>query len=374
MSWLGPNRGGTSWADEPAKPETTAAQPSVLPPSAAQPAAPANDGESLQSQLKAAAGKLESQQAFLLRYKFQPGDEVRWRVVQLVTVDTKIRGSSQIAKTRSVSTKVWKVRSVDEAGNITFTHQVDDADMWQSNSGAPEVHYNSRAHATPPREYALVANSVGKPLANVTLAPSGRVVKRDSLQPHFSPTTAELAIPFPEQPIRVGTKWNLPDEVRVRLDEGRVQRVQIRQVFTLEKVETGIATIGVRTEVITPINEPKVQAQLVQKLLNGRVKFDIDAGRLHSKQVDLDETVIGFSGADSVMQYLARFTEEQVTAEAAEKSAVSLAEAARAPKSSTPAAKPTIVRGPVAVADAKSATKGSKEPRGAVKPVTGLSQ
>jgi hypothetical protein len=51
-------------------------------------------------------------------------------------------------------------------------------------------------------------------------------------------------------------------------------------------------------------------------LTQGSVKFDLDAGRLISRQMDLDETVIGFSGPDSVMQYLARLTDELLPANA----------------------------------------------------------
>jgi hypothetical protein len=49
----------------------------------------------------------------------------------------------------------------------------------------------------------------------------------------------------------------------------------------------------------------------------GTIKFDIDAGRLIHKQMDLDESVLGFAGADSHMQYLARLTEEPLKAETA---------------------------------------------------------
>ena len=45
------------------------------------------------------------------------------------------------------------------------------------------------------------------------------------------------------------------------------------------------------------------------------IKFVVDAGRLIHKQMDLDESVHGFSGPESHMQYLARFTEEPATAE-----------------------------------------------------------
>lgn len=273
-------------------------------------AAESPSGTDLQAKLKSAAKRLDAEQTYELRYKFEPGEFVRWRAVQLVTVDTKIRGTGQTAKTRSVSLKSWRVSDVDDAGNATFVYQVDEVDMWQAVSGQREVKYNSRTDDNPPREYAHVADSVAVPLARITLSPTGRMVRRENKHRQFSPNTTELAIPLPDEPVRVGAKWHVTDESRVRLEDGRVQRVQMKHVFTLEKVVAGLATIRMHTEVLSPVNDPKVEAQLVQKLQNGQIMFDLDAGRMLSKQIDLDSTVIGFSGADSVMQYLARFTEE----------------------------------------------------------------
>ena len=267
--------------------------------------------------MQAAARQLANSQSYTFAYRATAGETQRWKVTHLVTVDTKIRGSEQSAKTRSASTKSWRVTSVDDDGNISFVYTVDEVDMWQSVTGRQEVRYNSRTDAMPPREYEIAAKSVGVPLATVTIDRFGRVVKRDSEQSQFNPGLGELTIPFPEKEMKVGARWNVPDEIRIRLEDGRVQRVQTRQTYTLEKVETGVATIGIKTEVLTPIDDPKVHAQLVQRLTQGSVKFDLDAGRLISRQMDLDETVIGFSGPDSVMQYLARLTDELLPASAA---------------------------------------------------------
>jgi len=272
---------------------------------------PTAGGDSgLAAQLKNASKRVAGEQTFLLKYKAERDDVVRWKVVHLVTIDTKIRGSEQTAKTRSVSMKLWKVSNVDESGNITLVHSIESVDMWQSVTGRQEVRYNSRTDATAPREYEAVSKSIGVPLATLTVSPFGRVLKRDGSQSQFNAGLGDLTIPLPEQPVKLGAKWSVPDEVRIRLEDGRVQKVQTRLAYTLDRVETGVATILVKTEVLTPVNDPKVHAQLVQRLTNGSLKFDIDAGRLISRQMDLDETVVGFSGADSVMQYLARLTEE----------------------------------------------------------------
>jgi len=263
--------------------------------------------------LKAAARQVAKDQAYLLHYRATAGDQLRWKVTHLVTVDTKIRGSEQTAKTRSISSKLWEISNVDEEGNITFVHKVEAVDMWQNVSGRQEVRYNSRSDEPPPREYEAAAKSIGVPLATVTINKFGRVLKRQSDLPQFNPGLGELTIPFPEKEVKIGTRWHVPEEMKIRLEDGRVQKVLTRLSYQLEKVETGVATIQVKTEVLTPIDDPKVHAQLVQRMTNGFVKFDLEAGRLIARQMDLDETVIGFSGADSVMQYLARLSEEVAT-------------------------------------------------------------
>jgi hypothetical protein len=49
---------------------------------------------------------------------------------------------------------------------------------------------------------------------------------------------------------------------------------------------------------------------LIQRLTQGTIRFDIDAGRVLSQRLELDERVLGFNGPDSSLHYLGRFTEE----------------------------------------------------------------
>ena len=255
--------------------------------------------------------------AYSLAYKFAVGDEIRTKVVHLVTVETTIKGVNQTASTRSVSTKLWKIVRVEPTGNIVFEHSVEDVNMWQNVTGREEVRYNSTADKTPPPGHEHIAASLGKVLSVITMDKSGRILARDDKQKQFNPGIGDLTIPFPAEPIKAGATWSIPNEVRVSLDDGTIKKVATRQQYKLDKVELGVATITVQTQVLTPVNDPKVQSQLVQRLQRGTIKFDLDAGRLIHKQMDLDESVYGFSGPDSHMQYLARFTEEPATAEAA---------------------------------------------------------
>jgi hypothetical protein len=234
--------------------------------------------------------------------------------VHLVTIETKIQGVSETSKTRSVSTKVWQIKSVDKQGNITLVHSVAAVDMWQKTTGRQEVSYNSETDEKPPAEYAAVKESIGKPLATITIDPFGKITERASDRPQLS-AVGDLTVPLPGQAIKVGQKWHMPETINVRLADGTVKPIKARQLYTLKSVQTGIATIDVRTEILTPINDPKIKFHLVQKMQHGEIEFDIDAGRIRRKQLDLDETVLGFAGNESLMQYLARLTEETLDEE-----------------------------------------------------------
>lgn len=255
-----------------------------------------------------------------LAYKFTPGEEVRTRVAQLSTVDTKIKGQVSVAKSRSISTKVWKITAVDGQGNITLENSVADVDMWQSVTGKPEIKYNSLTDKTPPLGYQYVADSIGKPLATLTITPAGKLMERRSGLPQMNTGLGDLAVPLPEGPVKAGDTWETPEDIRLKIDDVNLT-IKVRQFYRLVLVQTGVATISVETQVLTPVRDPKILSQLVQRMQKGTIKFDIDAGRLLHRQMDLDESILGFNGPESHMNYLSRTTEEPVENETAGKTA-----------------------------------------------------
>lgn len=253
---------------------------------------------------------------YRLAYHFQAGETMRSKVTHLATVETKIKGTAQTTRSRTISTRAWRIRDVDSAGNITFDNVVERLEMWNHVDGREPVHFDSASGQGPPPEFATVAASVGKVLATIKIDPYGRILSRQNNQAQFNPGIGDLTVPFPpadKQPLKAGATWSIPDELKLPLEDGTIKKVSTQQQYRLEKVEAGVATIAVQTLVLTPINDPKVQSQLVQRLQRGTIKFDVDAGRLLHKQLDIDQEVFGFSGADSHMQYLARFSEEPLS-------------------------------------------------------------
>jgi hypothetical protein len=149
-----------------------------------------------------------------------------------------------------------------------------------------------RKRQGPPQDFA--ACGLGQGLGHDQDQPQGRIVSRTNNQSQFNPGIGDITVPFPppeQQPLKAGTTWSIPDELRMATDDGPIKKIQTQQQYRLMKVNAGVATIAVETQILTPVNDPKLQSQLVQKLQKGTIEFDVDAGRLIRKQMDIDEQV-----------------------------------------------------------------------------------
>ena len=248
---------------------------------------------------------------YTLRYQFQPGAILRWKVEHQANVETTISGTTQTAETDSKSIKVWKVRGAEPGGPFTIEYSVENLEMRQRLTGREEVRYNSQTDNKPPVGFEDVAKTVGIPLSVVTLNAQGSVLERQDKRPRAANQQQEgqITIPLPKHPVAIGDQWKLPYEIDVTLRDGRHKKVRTRQVYTLKRVAHGVATLGVETQILTPIDDKAVEAQLVQRENAGEVHFDIKQGRIVGQQMDLDKHVVGFSGPASSLHYVTRFSE-----------------------------------------------------------------
>jgi hypothetical protein len=254
-----------------------------------------------------------------LAYKFTAGEKLRTEVIHQATVQTTIQGTTQIAETRSLSIKVWQVKDVDDEGTVHFVHMVESIDMRQKSQGRKEIRYNSDEDSEAPPGYEDVAKAVGVPLTIVTMDKYGKIIKRQEKRLQPTSVSTQMTMPLPDHPVAIGATWSTPIDIDVTLKDGEVKKIKTRQKFTLDAVSDDVATIGVDSQILTPIHDPAIEAQLIQRLSSGNIRFDMTAGRVLSEQLDLDRHVVGFSGAGSSMHYVTRFTEKLLTSEVASK-------------------------------------------------------
>lgn len=266
--------------------------------------------------LSVAAGEAEK---YTLRYKFHPNETLRWDVEHRSMVRATVARVTETTDMVSNSVNTWRVKDVQPDGTAAFEHCVEWIDMRHKLPGRSEVHYDSRTGAKPPAGFEDAAKSVGVPLSVIKMDIHGKVLSRKDRvkKPQAANGAADpasqnegwITIPLPDGAVAVGHMWSLPQDIEVPLPNGGVKKIKAVQQFKLEDVKTGVAVIRVSTAILTPITDPAIESQLIQREATGTIEFDIEAGRIIGQQLEVDKNVVGFRGDASSIHYVNRFSQ-----------------------------------------------------------------
>ncbi|MBN1852233.1 MAG: hypothetical protein JW829_05890 [Pirellulales bacterium] len=252
---------------------------------------------------------VEENGQYLLRYRFEMGEVVRYAVEHAADIRMTMKGTSQSTKAHSESTKAWKVLDVLPTGEIEFSHVVENIHMRNESPDRAAMEYDSRKGEVVPPGYEQVAAAVGVTLTVVRIKPNGKIISYEQKHPQIGNLEdAPMVTLLPEESVPVGAEWNEAYHVNVDVGENQKKRIETRRHFKLADVKNGIATIEVNYQVLSPI-DATIEAQLVGRLTTGKIRFDLARGRISSQQLDVDKHIIGFAGPSSSMHYLSRFTE-----------------------------------------------------------------
>ena len=249
----------------------------------------------------------------LLRYEFRLGDAIESRVEHRALTETTMNGVTQSVETMTDSTRTWRVTAVDEAGAATLEQFVDDVTMTSRSSDRGELRWASDGDAEPPPGYEGVRLSLGVPLVRMRVARDGRIIERRELRPCPTAASGDLVVvPLPDGPVEVGQEWTIPQEIVDEVPGGPRKAVRTRLRYRLEAVRDGMATILIDTTVLTPVDDPRLEARLLERIWDGEIRFDIETGRIASRRTAIDRRVVGFGGPESSVRYKASLAERIV--------------------------------------------------------------
>jgi hypothetical protein len=252
-----------------------------------------------------------------LEYRFLPDETVAMTVSHRARTETTISGTTQSTDTATDSRKRWRVVSVDAEGRATIEHSVDHVAMTSRISDRGEVRWNSDDGDQAPPGYESVRGSLGVPLSRVVIDRAGRVISRIDLQPTPPSASGDLmVVPLPDGEVEIGAEWSVPQEVVVEVPGGPRRAVRTRLRYRLESVRDNVALISIDTTVLTPIDDPRLESRLLERIWNGDIEFDIPSGRVIRRSTGIDRRVVGFSGQESSVRYRSTL-EERLISEAA---------------------------------------------------------
>jgi len=249
-----------------------------------------------------------------LEYRFLPDETVAMTVSHRARTETTISGTTQSTDTATDSRKRWRIVSVDDEGRATIEHSVDHVAMTSRISDRGEVRWNSDDGDPPPPGYETVRGSLGVPLSRVVIDRAGRVISRIDLQPTPPSASGDLmVVPLPDGEVEIGAEWSVPQEVVVEVPGGPRRAVRARLRYRLESVRDNVALISIDTTVLTPIDDPRLESRLLERIWNGDIEFDIPSGRVIRRSTGIDRRVVGFSGQESSVRYRSTLEERLIS-------------------------------------------------------------
>ena len=264
---------------------------------------------SISEQLEKATRKVTSNQKYKLEYKFQKGQNLYYQVEHFVLTDTAVQGVKQGTNSRAVATTNWSIKDIERDGTATVVLTTLCATMQSQEGDAAIIKFDSQSDEAPPAKYAAVAKTIGKPYATYQVRPDGKIHDKEVNFLDLDLGLREFILVLPEKPVSVGYEWAVESHITVK-DEGRPRRIKTQKRYSLNSVKNGVASIGMETEVLSIVNDPKLMSQIIQKLKSGTIKFDLEMGQIVSKKLKWDQSVIGFVREDSMTEYVAQRTEK----------------------------------------------------------------
>jgi hypothetical protein len=241
---------------------------------------------------------------YLLRYQFQAGESVYFTVHSETSRKFGQGDSSVPTRDGNDSLKHYRVLSVDENGVAEMELTIDQTRMF-AEQGKTVFRYDSKIDRRAPEGFEALQGTIGRPWLHMTVSARGETSNAATPQGLLVVESHDFlsrVLPvLPEGEIAIGETWRERFTADVPDPEVKKRPVKLLRKYTLSKVDDGIATIDLKTEMITANLTPEQQASVVNRMYDGTIRFDIAKGMYLGRELKIDQTVIGFAGPATTM-------------------------------------------------------------------------
>ncbi len=243
-----------------------------------------------------------------LVFKFHPDQILRYEVSNVTEITTHVKENTETVRNSSTTRRHYRVAKVDEkTGDANLELSIDWVRMVAvfenpDRKKTEPIEFQSDDPEKHPKQFQEVLDTVGKPRATIRFSPSGKPLEvvaglpvkppgagnqpspRPAAPPANDATPESYLLQLPEQPVTVGATWKDRYDVVVKDTENNRSRITIQRICTLAEVKDGRALIEFRTVILTPINNPAIAGQLIQREIAGKAVFDVARGLIVSQR------------------------------------------------------------------------------------------
>lgn len=259
-----------------------------------------------------AATDCSAAETYLLRFKFEPDEQLKYRSSQTITQTAASPLGTKLDVSTTDQVRVFTVGEVQQDGTAQVSMQFEHVRMKiQSNGNKPIVFDSSMSAEEVPSIFRSTANSLKGAAARYELCPTGTPVAADGSQNVSAEGQASFMLPLPTEEVAVNDSWKIEIPVKVRIAEGVKREVRLLRTYRLKSVEEGVATISFSTSIPNAVKNTSVIAQLIQATPSGTITFDINKGLVTRRVLKVNRTVVGALGAAKSVLTATGLTEEE---------------------------------------------------------------
>lgn len=248
-------------------------------------------------------GAVSAEETHQLRFKFEKGASTHYAIRQQMAMEIEFNAVFEKAGYSANSIRHFQVLDVDDKGNATLELMIDRAYLSATQNGNTSVYDSTDLKAEVPSEHLAVAAMIGRASVQIKVSPVGIVLGLTPLlgQPQekidLADQKLDVLFALPTESLAVGEVWreSFTTDVYVAGPGGLKRKINMQREYKLSKVENNVATIEAKTKVLSPNITPEEEGQLIQKVWNGEIQFDIAAGRMLSRVQKVDGQVANFS-------------------------------------------------------------------------------
>ncbi len=248
------------------------------------------------------------------QYRWQKGQTLDYRVEQVTEVSETTSNGRVETKSRLNLVKRWFVADVDARNVATLQLTLASLKHEQTRPNGDVMLFDSmNPGKSEPELREQMSQYVGKTVASLKIDGSGQVL--EVMQGVASRYGAEppFIVVLPRQALSPGQAWQRNFHVVLDPPLGTGEKYLAKQIYKVNGIDKGRANLALTTEIDNQPESPADRVPLLQKLPQGQVVFDLQAGRLVSARLNIDKTLENHQGAGSSYRFQSRYSEELIS-------------------------------------------------------------
>jgi hypothetical protein len=256
-------------------------------------------------------GSAAPAQEAIWQFRWHKSQVLTYRAEHKTKVEEVVDGAKTVSASKLNVVKLWHVADVDAKGNATLHLSLASMRNEQTRPNGDTVLFDSEhPDKSTPELKEQMSKFVGQTLAMLRIDTQGRVLEVKQGSASRYEEEPPFVVVFPAVAAKEGLEWLRP--FSVESPNGTGDKLEATQRYKCTKIAANKVNLVMAIQFKTMPENVKDQIPLVQKLTEGRVSFDLKAGRVLESAFRVDRTLANHHGEGSSYHFQTWFDEQLI--------------------------------------------------------------